>query len=142
MPSEHCVFCAIVAGRIPAQRVLDTPDCIAFLDVGPLAPGHTLLTPKVHYSDILEVPPDALSRILSPLPRLARAILSATGARGLNVLQNNGAAAGQVVMHLHIHLIPRCEGDSLGYRWNAGKYASGEAESMRDRLLESLAKEQ
>ena len=138
MAGPNCVFCKIVAGEIPSFRVLDTPEVLAFLDVGPLAPGHTLLIPKRHYESILDVPTDALASLTAELPRLAGAILHATGATGLNVLQNTGRPAGQVVFHLHFHLIPRREGDRLGFRWDAGAYGPGEAESVRSKIVGEL----
>lgn len=138
MGAENCIFCKIAGGEIPSIRVLDTPDLLAFLDIGPLAPGHTLLIPKKHYDSILDVPRDALAALTGELPRLAGAIMQATGATGLNVLQNTGRSSGQYVFHLHFHLIPRREGDSLGFRWNSGKYAAGEAEAVLARILAEL----
>lgn len=135
---SDCIFCKIVSGQIPCTRVHETDVCLAFLDIGPLAPGHTLLIPKSHVRDVTEAPPELVATLTREIPALSRAILRATGATGLNVLQNNGPSSGQVVMHLHVHLIPRVEGDSLGYRWNAGKYDSGHADAMRDRIIASL----
>lgn len=132
---SDCIFCKIAAGQIPCTRVHETSDCLAFLDIGPLAPGHTLLIPKIHVRDITEAPPELVAALTREIPALSRAILHATGATGMNVLQNTGPSGGQVVMHLHIHLIPRIEGDSLGFRWNAGKYDSGQAEATRDRIV-------
>ena len=135
-----CVFCRIAAGEIPSVRIDESADHLAFLDVGPLAAGHTLLISKQHFSDIRDVPPDLLNRLTGHLPRLARAILEATGATGLNVLQNTGASSGQSVFHFHIHLIPRVEGDKLGYRWNAGKYGPDEAAQMQAKIVASLGR--
>ncbi|HUN81715.1 MAG TPA: HIT family protein [Phycisphaerae bacterium] len=136
---SDCVFCRIAAGQIPAARIDESADHLAFLDIGPLAPGHTLLIPKQHFADIRDIPADLLSRLTSHLPRLARAVFSATGASGLNVLQNSGSTSGQAVFHFHIHLIPRVDGDKLGYRWNAGKYAGDEAREMQAKILAALA---
>lgn len=138
MHAENCIFCKIATGAIPCHRVFESGDALAFLDIGPLAPGHTLLIPKNHYASVLDAPPQAVAMLTSHIPTLANAILAATGAAGLNVLQNTGASAGQVVDHLHIHLIPRTDGDRLGFRWNAGKYGDGEAETVAARISESL----
>ncbi|MBI5762284.1 MAG: HIT family protein [Planctomycetes bacterium] len=135
---SDCIFCKIVSGQIPCTRVHETADCLAFLDIGPLAPGHTLLIPKSHVRDITEASPELVATLSREIPTLSRAILGATGATGLNILQNTGPSSGQVVMHLHIHLIPRLEGDSLGFRWNAGSYAAGQADAMRDRIIAAL----
>ncbi len=135
---SDCIFCRIASGQIPCTRVHETDDCIAFLDIGPLAPGHTLLIPKTHVRDITEATPELVAALTREIPALSCAILGATGATGLNVLQNSGPSSGQVVMHLHIHLIPRVEGDSLGFRWNAGKYDLGQADAVRDRIVAAL----
>ena len=116
-----CIFCKIVAGEIPSTRVFENDTCLAFMDIGPISPGHTLLIPKNHYEAIHELPADEAAHVLRHVPALARAVREAAGAEGLNVLQNNGACAGQAVAHMHIHFIPRWPDDGLGYRWPAKK---------------------
>ncbi|GJQ26900.1 MAG: hydrolase [Phycisphaerae bacterium] len=123
---------------IPSRRIYSDEHCTAFLDIAPLAPGHTLVVPRQHVTNLLDCSADALAAVTRALPRLATALVAATGATGLNLLQNSGASSGQVVMHLHFHLIPRRDGDGLGYRWNAGSYAPGEAESLQDLLIKQL----
>ncbi|MBN2563119.1 MAG: HIT family protein [Phycisphaerae bacterium] len=138
MDESGCIFCKIAAGEIPSCRVLESPDFLAFLDVTPLAPGHALLIPKRHYESILDVPGEVLAAIAAHLPKLAGAIMRATGASGMNVLQNTGRCSGQAVFHLHFHLIPRREGDGLGFRWNTVGYAEGEAEAMESKIIAEL----
>jgi|CXWL01.1.fsa_nt_gi histidine triad (HIT) family protein len=138
MQPVDCVFCKIASGQIPAKIVLDTPDCRAFLDASPLAPGHTLLIPKRHVESMLDAPPDLVASLCGQLPSLVRAITKSTGATGLNVLQNTGASSGQAVFHLHFHLIPRIAGDGLGYRWNAGTYQAGQAEAISSGIIAAL----
>ena len=140
MQKPDCIFCKIASGAIPSLRILDTADSFAFLDIGPLAPGHALLIPKQHFEGVLDVPPEVLHSLTSHLSPLARAIMRATGATGLNVLQNTGESAGQLVQHLHFHLIPRRVGDGLGFRWNARKYAAGEVEAVSAAILNELRK--
>jgi len=118
---EDCIFCKIVAGEIPCTRVWEDEQCLAFMDIGPLADGHTLLIPKKHYEVIGEMPPDEVAHLGRQVPGLARAVEEAMAADGLNVLQSNGSVAGQVVGHVHIHFIPRVPNDGLGYRWPAGE---------------------
>ncbi len=137
--STSCPFCRIVAGQLPAAVVLSTDHVIAFLDISPLADGHTLLIPTDHYPTLSDMTPEAACRLTQHLPALTSAIMSATGAVGVNVLQNNGAAAGQIVEHVHFHLIPRVEGDGLGFRWNAKTYPTGRAESVRNDIQAALA---
>ncbi len=138
MSASDCIFCKIASGEIPSYRVLETGDAVAFLDISPLAPGHTLLIPKVHCESILDAPVDVVRSLAAELPGLAASIMQATGATGLNVLQNSGKSSGQAVFHLHIHLIPRREDDRLGYRWNAGAYAEGDAEAMLAKIVGNL----
>lgn len=134
-----CIFCKIVSGQIPATKILETDAAIAFLDIGPLADGHLLLIPKTHYGQIDEMPADQAAALGELLPRLGRMLVQVTGAQGFNVLQNNGQVSGQVVPHVHIHLIPRTPDDGLGYRWNAKSYPPGKAEELADRFRQALS---
>lgn len=115
-----CIFCKIVAGQIPCHKLYENDCVLAFLDIGPLSRGHCLVIPKEHYTTIDQMPADLASACAAVLPKLSKAIVTATGAAGWNVLQNNGAIAGQEVNHVHFHIIPRADGDGLGYRWLAG----------------------
>lgn len=133
-----CIFCRIVAGAIPSAKVYEDDRVLAFIDINPLADGHTLLIPKTHYLTIYEMPPQEVAHLCSLLPALARAVSSAVDAQGLNILQNNGPCSGQVVPHLHFHLIPRMPSDRLGYRWPAGKYPEGRLEEVRALVTAAL----
>jgi len=114
-----CIFCKIVSGQVPCTQVYEDEACLAFLDIGPISPGHTLLIPKKHYEAVMEMSAAEAAALFKPAAALAAAVKTALKADGINVLQNNGASAGQVVPHLHIHLIPRWPGDGLGFRWPA-----------------------
>ena len=135
---SNCIFCKIIEGEIPSSKVYEDDNCYAFLDIGPLSWGHTLIIPRKHYELITEMPPEEVAALTSVIPKLASAVMKATGAEGLNVLQNNGAIAGQAVDHLHFHLIPRDAGDGLGYRWNAKEYPEGRMADYHKRILEAL----
>ncbi|MCX5673114.1 MAG: HIT family protein [Planctomycetota bacterium] len=115
----ECIFCRIVAGSIPCTKLYEDAHVLSFLDIGPISPGHTLLVPKRHYGAIMEMPAGEVAALFKPVAALAAAVKTAVGAEGINVLQNNGPTAGQVVPHLHIHLIPRWPDDGLGFRWPA-----------------------
>lgn len=125
-----CVFCRIVKGEIPASVVYQNIQVMAFLDINPVSPGHLLLIPKEHYDQIQNVPADVCGQLLSCIPALGQALLDITGASGFNVLINNGREAGQLVPHVHAHLIPRRPMDDLGFRWPAGKYDEGQAQEL------------
>jgi histidine triad (HIT) family protein len=133
--NESCVFCKIVAGEIPSSKIFEDAHCLAFLDIGPLAPGHLLIIPKQHAECLWDLDASIVAGMGSQLPRLARAVMDATGAEGCNILQNNGPASGQEVPHVHFHIIPRQTGDGLGYRWLPKGYGPGELEAMQQKIL-------
>ncbi len=112
-PDPSCIFCKIIAGQIPCHKLYENEHVLAFLDVGPLSPGHTLIIPKGHYKTVDVMPEETAAAIGLCLPKLSRAILKATGSTDWNLLQNNGEPAGQEVLHAHFHLIPRVKGTDL-----------------------------
>lgn len=121
----NCIFCKIVAKQIPAMIIHETDAVIAFLDVNPLAEGHLLVIPREHSERIADMSSGAFGQLTGALPSLGHALLKVSGTSSYNVLQNNGAAAGQMVPHVHFHLIPRKHDDGLGFRWNPGSYPAG-----------------
>lgn len=133
-----CVFCRIVEGSIPAARVLETDAALAFLDIGPLNLGHTLLIPKAHYPTLLELPDDLAAAAAALLPKLCRAVRSATRAEGLNILVNTGPIAGQSVDHVHWHIIPRHRKDRIAWPWQPMTYEGDELEKTRTSLVQAL----
>ncbi|GFH43312.1 histidine triad protein [Lactococcus hodotermopsidis] len=102
-----CIFCKIIAGDIPSYTIYEDDDVLAFLDITQTTKGHTLLIPKKHADNLLEMPADDVSVLFSKVPALAKQLTEKLGATGLNLLQNNTEIAGQSVFHTHIHLIPR-----------------------------------
>ncbi len=139
MTQAECVFCKIVAGQIPSAKVYEDDACIAFLDIGPLADAHLLLVPRAHYEWITDMPGEQVGVVAGRIPKLARAVLKVSDAEGFNVLQNNGRSSGQAVPHVHFHIIPRREGDGLGYRWNAGRYPEGRLQELQQAMWRALA---
>ena len=111
--SENCIFCRIVKGELPGTRVYEDDDVLAFLDINPISPGHSLVIPKGHFETLLDLPEELGAKMAPALARIGRAVMAATGADGFNCLQNNFAASGQIVFHSHWHVIPRFEGDGL-----------------------------
>lgn len=110
---ENCVFCKIIKGEIPSFTVYEDDLFKVILDRFPAAPGHMLIIPKAHYADIFELP-DEVARQLYPLAqKLALKVKNVMGAEGINIVQNNGEAAGQSVHHFHLHIIPRKAGDGI-----------------------------
>jgi histidine triad (HIT) family protein len=134
-----CTFCEIIAGQRPAHVVLDDDVSLAFLDIRPLFPGHTLLVPKAHYDTLLDAPAELLGPLTGRAQRLAGAMETVLGAQGSFVAINNRVS--QSVPHLHIHVVPRTKGDGLrGFFWPRTKYASDdEAAAVARRLAGVLA---
>jgi histidine triad (HIT) family protein len=133
-----CIFCKIVAGEIPSARVLESEAAVAFLDVRPVNHGHVLLVPKEHHATLADLPDEAAAEAASLLPRLARAVVKATGADGLNLIVNNGRAAGQTIDHVHWHLIPRFADDAVNWPWPHTQYVGDELGQMQFRIEREL----
>ncbi len=139
MKDSDCIFCKIAGGDIPCTKLLEDDAAIAFLDIGPLAEGHVLLIPKHHYVTVDQMPPDVAAAVLKHLPALGRAVQSAVGCEGFNILQNNGPVAHQVVGHVHFHIIPRNSGDEFRFNWPAGLYPKGRIEQLAEAIRKELA---
>ena len=120
--SDTTIFDAILAGEIPCHRVYEDEHVLAFLDIAPLSRGHVLVIPRERAATMDELSDDSAAAMGRILPRLCRAVMSATGCTAYNLLQNNGAEAHQAVFHVHIHIIPRfADGSGLGMKWNSGE---------------------
>lgn len=132
-----CIFCNIITGEIPATRIYEDADTLAFLDIHPNTKGHTLIIPKVHVRDVREADTEQLLAVMKTVQKVAPAILAATGAQGFNLTTNTGRAAGQVIMHWHMHLIPRHDNDGLKF-WPEQSYAEGEASELAHSIQKHL----
>ena len=104
---NNCIFCAIAEGEIPSFKVYEDDLVLAYLDINPFSEGHTLVIPKAHYTGLLDTPSDVLKEIVVRVQKVAAHLKEALPCDGFNVLQNNGAAAGQTVPHVHFHIVPR-----------------------------------
>lgn len=109
----NCLFCKIASGEIPAHKVYEDDQFLAFLDINPVNLGHTLLIPKTHAENLFELTEEILNRLGEQLQKVGQAVKEGTDADGLNIMMNNGTAAGQVIFHAHIHLIPRFQDDGF-----------------------------
>ena len=135
------LFDKIIQGEIPSYKVYEDEHVFAFLDIGPQSHGHTLVVPKESKAQLDELSDDAAAAIGRALPRLCRAVMKATGASAYNVLQNNGARAGQAVFHVHVHIIPRFDGDGLSYKWDPGELKQDAAKQLVDAMHAALSEE-
>jgi histidine triad (HIT) family protein len=122
-----CIFCKIIAGELPAQIVDQDERTIAFMDISPATRGHTLVVPRRHARDLLEIEPEDLEATILAAQRLARTVRDRLGADGVNLLNSCGSAAWQTVFHFHVHVIPRYAGDPLRLPWTP---APGDADEI------------
>lgn len=136
----ECVFCAIVAGEAPAHRVHEDEHTLAFLDIRPLSPGHTLVVPKAHASGLADLVPDAGGHAFAAAQRVGRALRSGpVAADGVNLVLNDGRAAAQTVFHVHIHVVPRFAGDKLRLARQLVRRRPGDLGAVADQVRAGLA---
>ncbi len=114
---DDCIFCKLAHGKIPAASIYEDDDFKVILDASPASRGHSIILPKTHADNIFELPDEYCEKIFKVAKKCGAAIKNAFGYDGLNVLQNNGEAAGQTVFHLHVHLIPRNEDDGITIKY-------------------------
>jgi histidine triad (HIT) family protein len=132
------IFGRILRGEIPCHKLYEDEHVLAFLDVGPLSRGHALVIPKEATPTLDQLSDESAAAIGRVLPRLARAIMQVTGVSDYNILQNNGSAAHQVVMHVHFHIIPKPSADAgLGIGWPAGSLDQSEAAELARRIADA-----
>jgi histidine triad (HIT) family protein len=136
---SETIFSKIIRGEVPCHRVYEDSAVLAFLDITPLSPGHTLVIPKEAAATLDQLSDDSSAAIGRALPRIARAVMAATGANDFNILQNNGSSAHQVVMHVHFHIIPKFEGRGLGVGWEPMKADSAELKALGEKIARAAA---
>lgn len=133
------IFSKIIRGEIPCHKVYEDQHVLAFLDVGPLSVGHTLVIPKEEKATLDQLSDESAAAIGRILPRLCRAVVKTTGCAAYNVLQNNGAGAHQAVMHVHFHIIPKhADGSGLGIKWGAGKLDGAAGKELAAKIAAAL----
>ena len=121
---NNCIFCAIAAGEIPSFKVYEDDDVLAYLDINPFSEGHTLVIPKIHATGMLDASDELLATVVARVKKVAAHLKTALPCDGFNILQNNGAAAGQTVRHIHFHIVPRHNGDALEFKSGKGDMAA------------------
>jgi histidine triad (HIT) family protein len=131
---ESCIFCKIVAGQIPCFKLLDDEATIAFMDINPVNPGHALAVAKGHWPTVDVIPPEVLGAVARTAQKVAKAVVTELKPVGVNLLQANGEGAGQSVPHLHIHIMPRRNGDGVALNWDYQPGDKAEIEAIYKRL--------
>ena len=136
--ADECVFCQIVAGKIPCSQVYQDDQLLAFLDIGPVSEGHCLIIPKQHFNRLDQCPAGILAALAQKLAVIAPAVVKAVNAEDYNILNNNGRCAGQLVEHIHFHIIPRRANDGVLSGWPAKQYPPGRIEQLADKIKQAL----
>jgi histidine triad (HIT) family protein len=134
----ECVFCKIIEGEIPAATLIETDKVISFLDINPVNPGHALVVPKRHVSSFLDLQQDELHVTIFIAKRVAAAVTEATESPAFNILQNTGESAGQLIDHVHMHVIPRSPDDGFELGWRQLEYEEGELEELQRAIEQRL----
>lgn len=130
-----CIFCKIANGEIPSNTIFEDDNFRVILDNGPATKGHALVLPKKHYADLFEIPEETLAGAVKTAKKVAANMKDKLGCDGLNLVQNNGAAAGQTVMHFHLHIIPRYENDGQSILWKPTSPTPEELVAVKETIL-------
>lgn len=138
---SDCIFCKIINGEIPSAKVYENEHVLAFLDISQVTEGHTLVIPKIHKENVYELTPEIARNLFEVVPEIANAIKKAVNPAGMNLVNNNGEAAGQTVFHYHIHIIPRYgKGDGFGAVWktNTSEYTPEDLKKIAENISKQL----
>ena len=130
---ENCIFCKIINNEIPSKKIYEDKNAIAILDISPVNKGHALVISKQHYENILNTPDNILRELIIIAKKISKAVMQSLNAQGINIGINNFKAAGQLVMHTHIHIIPRFNNDGLKH-WPGKKYENNEIKQFLEKI--------
>jgi len=134
---KDCIFCKIVKGELPATKLYEDSEAMALLDINPVNLGHSLVIPKKHFKNILETPEDIMAHMMKIVKKVSHG-LEALKPDGININMNNKEAAGQVIFHSHIHVIPRYEKDGFELWHGKSNYKNGEMEEVAKKIIQAL----
>lgn len=134
MNNTDCLFCKIVRGEIPCTKVYEDESHLAFLDINPVNLGHTLIVPKAHSRNMFDAPDETLASLIKTGKRIAQAVKEGVTADGINIAINNEKAAGQIIFHLHMHIIPRTDDDGFRHWKGQRRYKQGEEAEIAEKI--------
>lgn len=134
----ECLFCKIIQGKLPCEKIYEDDDILAFLDIYPVNEGHVLVMTKEHFQSLLELPADRWSKLAMVIQRVASAVKEAYSSRGFNILLNDGGVAGQAIPHIHFHVIPRVYGDGVRVPSGHRPYGESKIQQVRDKIVAKL----
>ena len=135
---DDCIFCKIVAGKIPCAKIYEDKEVLSFLDISPANKGHTLVIPKKHYETLNDIPEKEIGKLMETVQKISKLIDRNLKPDGYNLLMSNKQAAEQVINHAHIHIIPRYATDDFKLTWTHKKYAEGEMETVKTKIAKGL----
>ena len=138
VPQEECVFCKIVAGKLPSHKVYEDERHVAFLDINPFSAGHTLVCPKRHGETLWDMDEGEIAEVFMVASKVSKGVVAATKADGFRIMQNNGEAANQAVAHIHVHVIPNKLEDKG--RFNRIKLSEKEMPEVAESIRAEIAK--
>lgn len=138
MKDNNCIFCKIAAGEIPSKTVYEDEMFRVIMDLGAASKGHALILPKNHYANLLELDEETAKCVLPLAGKISKAMMKSLGCDGINLVQNNGAEAGQTVMHFHMHMIPRYKGGNEMIAWKPGTPTAEELEETANKIKRDL----
>lgn len=138
MVDKDCIFCKIAGGEIPSATVYEDSDFRVILDLGPASRGHALILPKEHFKDLCELDERIGAKVMPLAGKIGSAMKKALGCSGFNVVQNNGAEAGQTVFHFHVHIIPRYENGPAMVTWEPGSAESEELAEISSSIRNAM----
>ena len=133
-----CIFCQIIEGKIPANKVHDDDDFVAFLDINPITPGHTLVMPKKHHETYSDLPKELAEKLAATAQVVSRGVVKSQNAEGYNLFINNHKCAGQAIPHVHLHIVPRKSNDGVRFNWTPKPYDEGKIEEVEKSIKEAL----
>ena len=133
-----CIFCMIAEGQIPSRKIYEDDLCLAFLDLSQANIGHTLVVPKKHYDNMIDLDNDVAAHLFKVVSKLTKGISKALDINNFNILNNCGEIAGQTVNHFHIHIIPRIENDNIKIELSSNKLTDEEFVNLKNKLIENI----
>jgi histidine triad (HIT) family protein len=134
---NDCLFCKITKGEIPSNKVYENKEFVAFLDIEPVAPGHTIVIPKEHFPKLTQTNEETLEKLLKIVVKIVPGILKATHSTGYNVVINTEKEAGQIIFHTHVHIVPRKEGDGLRF-WQKHIEEEADLKALAGKIRENI----
>lgn len=134
MKKDNCIFCRIAAGEIPSTKVYEDETFLVIMDLGPASKGHALIIPKNHSDNVMDLDEATAAKVLPLAAKIGRAMMEGLGCTGFNLVQNNGASAGQTVVHFHLHVIPRYDNGADIASWTPGEPSQEELQNVCDAI--------